>query len=197
MQAPQASWWHDAGKSPFATGPDAQAEPMKNFLFALITAACFPAALMAQEKGRGAVQGLPVETRAGYSALIPAALAILPNLAISLLMCAANCSGVLDATSSPRVLSVAFSSAFPNTLTASAFSRLMIAAGVPAGTSNPNHEVISKSGSPASGIVGTSGSRLARLCTVTASGLTFPALICEPMYTTLENIIDTSPPRRA
>src|SRR6266852_269588 len=64
------------------------------------------------------------------------------------------------------------------------------------GGSNPNHEVISKSGSPASGIVGTSGSRLARLGTVTASALTFPPLICDPMSATLENIIDTSPPKR-
>src|SRR6266853_4260950 len=74
--------------------------------------------------------------------------------------------------------------------------RPMIALGVPAGTSNPNHDVISKSGRPASDIVGTSGSRVARLGTVTASALTFPALICDPISATLENIIETSPPRR-
>ncbi len=111
-------------------------------------------------------------------------------------MWAANCSGVEGATSSPWAVSVAFTSALSNTLTVSAFSRPMIGPGVPAGTSNPNHEVISKSARPASGIVGTSGSRVARLGTVTASALTFPARICEPMSATLENIIDTSPPRR-
>src|SRR6266852_3725632 len=94
-----------------------------------------------------------------YSALIPAAFAILVNLAISLLMWAANCSGEPGATSSPCAVSVAFTSALPSTLTVSAFSRPMMALGVPAGASNPNHEVISKSGSPASGIVGTSGPR--------------------------------------
>jgi hypothetical protein len=44
----------------------------------------------------------------------------------------------------------------------------MIGLGVPAGTSNPNHDVISKSGSPASGIVGTSGSKFACFGTATA-----------------------------
>src|SRR5207245_4734703 len=70
----------------------------------------------------------------GYSALIPAALAIWVNRAISLWMWAANCSGEPGATSSPWAVSVAFTSALPRTLTVSALSRPTIAHGVPAGT---------------------------------------------------------------
>src|SRR5215471_4019754 len=54
----------------------------------------------------------------------------------------------------------------------------MIAGGVPAGTSKPNHDEASNPGRPDSAIVGMSGNAGARVAEVTASARSFPDLIC-------------------
>src|SRR5687767_8376357 len=84
-----------------------------------------------------------------------------------------------------------------NALIVSAFRRLMIAGGVEAGASKPNHDSISKPGSPASDSVGTSGNRLERLAAVTPGAFSFPFLICIWRALTLEKCIDISPPSTA
>ena len=51
----------------------------------------------------------------------------------------------------------------------------MMAAGVPAGASNPNQDVTSKSARPASIMVGYSGMFVERFSEVTASGRNLPS----------------------
>src|SRR4029453_17843883 len=66
-----------------------------------------------------------------------------------------------------------------------------------AGASTPNHDEASKPGRPASATVGTSGSAGARVADVTASGRSFPALICGSDGGRLSNISCTWPPSRS
>ena len=54
----------------------------------------------------------------------------------------------------------------------------MIGCGVPAGATSPNHRTDSKSGTPASIMVGRSGMNGLRFASVTASATSLPARTC-------------------
>ena len=54
----------------------------------------------------------------------------------------------------------------------------MIDAGVPAGASRPCHWTVAYPGTPASAMVGASGSKALRSTPLVASALNLPALIC-------------------
>ena len=73
------------------------------------------------------------------------------------------------------------------------FNRPTTAPGVAAGTKRPVHDVISKPGTPASIIVGTSGSDGQRWAVVTASGRTLAERIAESAPVAVSIIIDTCP----
>ena len=77
--------------------------------------------------------------------------------AISPLMNAANCSGVLDTASTPRSAKRFFTSGSASAFTVSAFSLSTIAFGLPAGSSTP-HQFTATSPGAASWHSGGSGS---------------------------------------
>src|SRR5439155_1872013 len=68
---------------------------------------------------------------------------------------------------------------------------------MPFGPSTPEYSTMSKSGSPASIMVGTSGAAATRFGVVTASARSLPAFECEIAGGMVENTNVTSPPRIA
>jgi hypothetical protein len=103
-------------------------------------------------------------------------------------MCFAKSSGVPPAAFAPCFESFSFASGVASHFAISALSFATMAAGVPAGARTPNHDYASYPGSPASAIVGTSGSAGARARDVTASARSLPALICGSDGGRLSNI---------
>src|SRR6266545_4054659 len=75
----------------------------------------------------------------------------------------------------------------------SVLKRWTTAAGVPAGTAKPSHTATTKSGTPASFIVDTSGNRGERSLAVKASALSLPALIWPSTVGALKKPVVTSP----
>ena len=75
--------------------------------------------------------------------------------------------------------------------------RLMMSGGVPRGATSAHQTLASKPGTPASIMVGTSGSAPERCGPVTASGRNFPALICGMAGTMSENTIWICPATRS
>src|SRR5260370_40500657 len=91
------------------------------------------------------------------------------HLAISALMRAPNSSGVLATGGNPSVSSRSLTSAAATALAMSARQRSMMSFAVPAGATMPVNVSLSRSGTPASELVGTSGSTGERLTLSTAS----------------------------
>ena len=75
----------------------------------------------------------------------------------------------------------------------SVLKRATTLAGVPAGTAKPSHTATTKSATPASFMVGTSGSRGERFLAVKASAFSLPALIWGSTVGALKKPIATSP----
>ena len=129
--------------------------------------------------------------RPGYSSLIPARLITPPQRCVSAAMCAAKSSGEPSGRCMPCLTNRSRTSGALNALRASAFSQSMAARGVPAGASRPNHGPPYTSGTPASAMVGTSGSTSTRFSAATASARTLPSAICAIAKGTMSNIIET------
>src|SRR5262249_13794085 len=68
---------------------------------------------------------------------------------------------------------------------------------VPAGATRPNQIDVSKSGMPASAMVGVSGKAEGRFAVAEASSLSLPAATCDPMVDAGENIMVTRPAIRS
>src|SRR3954471_12912204 len=122
--------------------------------------------------GRGAGRGGKGAGRrprgAGYSSpLIPASLITLPSRAMSPLMTAAACSGVLLITSVPMPVRRPLISWVCSTLLISALSLLTMAEGVRAGAKKPLDVVNSKPGTPWEATVGMSGNSVDGCAVVT------------------------------
>src|SRR5215472_1825930 len=112
-----------------------------------------------------------------YSILMCAARTTLSHLAISLLMRAPNSAGVVTAGSKPRAHRRSFTSGSDSAATVSRLMRTMMSLGVPAGANRPLMVSASWSGTPASAMVGTSGSAAERFAAVTASARRLPSLM--------------------
>ena len=93
-------------------------------------------------------------------------------------MRARKASGDDPPGSAPSLAQVSFSSGSANALTTASWSFCTIAAGVPAGTHSPYHDVTSKPARPDSIAVGMSGNAGERFAEVTTMGRTVPARIC-------------------
>src|SRR5687768_7914540 len=94
-------------------------------------------------------------------------------------MMASNSSGELGEGSEPSVLRRFTTSGILSTSRTSALILSTIAFGVPLGAIRPNQEAYLKLGTPASTIVGTSGTSLERVGDVMASMRTLPPSACE------------------
>src|SRR5262249_18312556 len=94
-----------------------------------------------------------------------AAAATADQRAISLLMYSANLLGPPSSGSKPSLRSFSTASGACIVFCAALANLSITGRGVPTGAKRPNHRLVSKSGSPASVIVGTSGSALERLNT--------------------------------
>ena len=92
-------------------------------------------------------------------------------------MYSAKSRGVPVASSAPSDSRRSRRSGMRSTRTMSALSRSIVAAGVAAGTTTPCQVIASKPGTPASEIVGSSGTVAERCAPVTASARSLPALI--------------------
>src|SRR6185503_10104138 len=115
----------------------------------------------------------------------------------SVLIQAENSSGELPTMSAPCEVSWSRTSGARSTFTTSPCSRETISRGVPAGASRPFQPTASKSLSPSSCSVGTSGNTATRARLVTASGLILPARTCGSSGGTLSNIIGICPATRS
>src|SRR5688572_18222617 len=110
---------------------------------------------------------------------------------------AENSSGELPTMSAPCAVSWSRTSGARSTRTTSEFRRKTISRGVPAGASRPFQPTASKSLSPSSCSVGTSGSTPMRARLVTASAWIFPERTCGRSGGTLSNIIGICPAMRS
>src|SRR6516165_8175856 len=113
------------------------------------------------------------------SAWMLASCTTLPHLATSTLMRAPNSSGVLATGAKPKVSSRCVISGVATILAISLRQRSMISFGVPAGATIPVSVSLSRSGTPASPLVGTSGNAGERLLLSTASPRSLPSLILD------------------
>jgi len=106
---------------------------------------------------------------------MPASLTTCAHFLISAGMNCASSSGVLvrGVIASPFILSCVSGSAM--NVISTPLSRSMIGRGVPAGATTENHGVPGYGGTPASAMVGTSGSALIRVDEVTATTFTLPS----------------------
>ncbi len=128
---------------------------------------------------------------------IPAAVTARAPRSLSDAISAANRAASPVQTCPPMRVICAATSALSVMATISRESRSRIAAGIPAGAITPNQIIISKPGTPASSIVGTSGSAGCRSRADTASGLALPDWMCGTMVPTPSKMIGTSPARKA
>src|SRR5919204_3820134 len=129
--------------------------------------------------------------------LSPAASAAAVHLTVSRAMNCANSSGGPPIGSNACARSLAATSLAASASLAAALSLSMIGRGVPAGATRPNQTPASKSGSPASTIVGTFGATCARLTELTAKALSLPESICGSIVEATPSISDTRPARRS
>ena len=90
--------------------------------------------------------------------------------------------GVLDIPSNPTLAIRSFASGLSMIERSSVLRRLTISGGVLAGANRAAHESMSKSVTPASCRVGTSGTSALRLIRVTASARNVPALTCGNVF---------------
>src|SRR5580704_970391 len=109
------------------------------------------------------------------SALMLASWTTLAHFAISVLMRSPKCAAVSATGSKPRSCRRCFISGVATMRTISPFQRSMISCGVPIGTTTPVSVSDSWSGTPASAMVGTSGSAADRLTLSTASPRNLPS----------------------
>ena len=100
-----------------------------------------------------------------------------PHFATSFSISARNASCDDPTGSAPSVAHIAFSSGSANALTTASLSFCTTAAGAPAGTQSPYHDVTSKPARPDSIAAGTSGNAGERLADVTTMGRMVPARI--------------------
>src|SRR5438046_3125880 len=114
--------------------------------------------------------------RAPQSSFAPESFTSFAYFSYSARISASKCSGVLVPMRTPNPAILALTSGEATAATTPALSLSMIARGVPAGTSAPSTEAISKPGMPSSAIVGMSGSAGVRLASALARMRTFPAL---------------------
>src|SRR5215510_12237167 len=110
--------------------------------------------------------------------LMPAACTTLPHLSISLLIKAANSSGLLPDKTAPWLNSFSFTSGLCIASTAILLSLAMMAGGVPAGATMPYQLSAKSSGNPTSAVVGTSFTVAWRSREPSAMGRIFPACTC-------------------
>src|SRR5262245_31647226 len=99
--------------------------------------------------------------------------------------------------SAPAAAAADFISGVFIALIVSALSRLTIGRGVPVGARRPNHDMTSNPASPASAIVGTSGSAPERFGAATPSAFNLPLLMLGWTEPTVLKSIETSPPTAA
>ena len=109
----------------------------------------------------------------------------------------AKSSGEPPARFAPIEASFSLPSGDASHAATSALIFAMIAGGVPAGASRPNHDDASNPGRPDSATVGTSGYAGARVAEVTANARSFPDLICGSDGGRLSNINCTCPAIRS
>src|SRR5215813_6716329 len=122
--------------------------------------------------------------------LSPAASAAAVHLTVSRAMNCANSSGGPPIGSKPCARSLAATSSEASALLAAALSLSITSRGVPAAATRPNQTPASKSGSPASTMVGTFGAACARLDELWASALSRPASTCGRMVEATPSIMD-------
>src|SRR3990172_9535974 len=115
---------------------------------------------------------------------MPTFLITLLTLATSAFIVLVSWSGELPTTSAPVLKSLAFVSAKLRNRTISWFSRLTIAAGVPAGPNMHNVDTDSYPGRPEAATVGNSGNAMEGCAPETAKALNLPDLICGSTETT-------------
>jgi hypothetical protein len=106
---------------------------------------------------------------------------IFAHFAVSARRWAANCSGVLDIGSMPRLEKRSFRSGRAIVLAVSLLSLAMTSGGVPAGAISPYQTYKSKPGNPDSATVGNFGSSADLAAVLTARYLSFPACTCGPV----------------
>src|SRR5262249_54538212 len=127
-----------------------------------------------------------------HSTLMPASLMTLPHFASSVLIVAANSSGVLPTGSTPELKNFCFNSGWCTMRTISWLRRVTIGAGVLAGTNKPVPPVASYPGSDAP-IGGTPDASDDGCAQVTPSARSRPDLMCGSAVVVLANVICTSP----
>src|SRR5262249_34570318 len=133
------------------------------------------------------------ERRGGDHFFSPAALAASFHLAVSATKKRANSSGPPASVSKPWPLSAVCASPDLMTSGTAGASLSTTSAGVPAGAIRPNQMLVSKSGMPASAMVGRSGAMLGRLPAAEASAVSLPASTCEITDDAGENITAVRP----
>lgn len=114
-----------------------------------------------------------------YYGLIPAALMICTALSLSLSTKRANSGCVMEIGSPPCLATQSRSSCPASTLAISFVSVFITLLGVPAGTHIPYQIGKSNPASPASMIVGTSGSKVERCVVVTPNAISVPSWIAD------------------
>ena len=119
------------------------------------------------------------------------------NFAISDWMNLPNWAGESGAVSAPSRASLALTSVSVSARAISALSLATMSGGVAAGTSTPNQVLISKSRTPDSATVGTSGVAGERFAVDTAIARSLPALTCGIAGGMPEKNITTCPPSRS
>src|SRR5262249_6884672 len=166
---------------PFDVGRDRERE----------TRAARPAVVLALGQGNVVVAIVLREReldRHRQSALAPEAFTTGASLAISLSIMAWKGSGVVEMAPAPSCWNTDLISSVATTLANSALSFLTIAGSSPFGPRTPLYRTISKFGTPASIIVGTSGAAATRFGVVTASARSLPALA----FDTAGGIVDNT-----
>src|SRR5207244_10058232 len=132
-----------------------------------------------------------------HSPLIPALLMTRPQRSESEAISAANFSGEPRSRVAPCMTMRLRSSGSEKMRRVSWFHQSTTDRGVPAGANRPNHTPASRTGRPASAIVGTSGAPGLRSREVIASARSLPARTCGIETSTLSNIIETCPPTKS
>src|SRR6478672_3302949 len=126
---------------------------------------------------RGAAASAIRVSTAAQSARMFASWTTLLHFAISALMRAPNASGVLATGAKPNACKRSFTSGAATAFAISSRQRSITSFGVSAGATMPVSVSLSRSGTPASALVGTSRNAAARLTLSTARPRNFPSLI--------------------
>src|SRR5688500_16420999 len=113
-----------------------------------------------------------------HSLLIPAVFTTRAQRSTSSRITFANCSGDPGSGSLLCAANCALTSGLVSTFCSSPFRRAISSRGVPAGACSPDHSAASEPRTPASAMVGTSGSAGDRRGEITPSATALPALTC-------------------